>query len=373
MRDVRPIIAEIQRLAEARRQSLALGTADDAKPPPLAAVDLREPVRIPESHPLGRLLALADRLRRRVLQAVLIRQSEFNRQASFAIAVLSDRLEAAERDRDTLEQAVEGFAARIAELDERLSRLQSLAEARRAYEQATPASATSAPPLAMSHPDPAYVHLEAHMRGDEATIRERQRSYVDLFASDGGPILDLGCGRGEFLELLRAAGRVGRGVDRAPENVRRCREKGLDVVESDALEYLAGLADQSLGGVFSAQFIEHVTPEYFLALVRACFAKLRPGARVVLETINADSLATLPTFYADPTHAWPIPPGTAQLVLEGCGFAPVEIRYTSAFPPEARLQPSDGDSLLAQRFDDAVAKLNQVLFGAREYAVIATR
>ena len=371
MRDVRPIIAEIQRLAAARRQSVALGADDDTKPPPLAAVDLREPVQIPRHHPLRRLLALADRLRRRVLEAVLIRQSEFNRQVSFAVAVLSDRLESTERDRDTLEQAVEAFAARIAELDERLSRVQRLAEAHRAPAPGAPTAA--APPGSMSHPDPAYVHVEAHMRGDEPTIRERQRSYVDLFASDGEPILDLGCGRGEFLELLRDSGRVGRGVDRASENVRRCRDKGLDVVEGDALEYLACLVDQSLGGVFSAQFIEHVTPEYFVALVRACFSKLRPGATLLLETINADSLATLPTFYADPTHTWPIPPGTAKLVLEACGFAPVEIRYTSAFPPEARLQPSAEETPLAQRFDDAVAKLNQVLFGAREYAVIATR
>jgi 2-polyprenyl-3-methyl-5-hydroxy-6-metoxy-1,4-benzoquinol methylase len=380
MRDVQPIIDEIHRLADERRARLATAADVPRAADGVAHVDLRDPVPIPQHHPLRGLLALADRLRRRLLQAILIRQSEFNRQTSTNLALLSARFDDVERDRATEEDTLEALRARVVELDARVGALHRLEDARRASaDGAHPAGSdpgAPAPPPATPravYRDPLYARLEAQMRGDEATIRERQRPYVDLFADDGAPILDVGCGRGEFLELLCETGRVARGIDLCPENVRRCVDKGLDVVEAEAIEYLATVANGSLGGVFGSHFIEHVPTEYFLAFARACFAKLRPTGRLVLETINADALATLPTFYADPTHVRPIPPGTAKLVLEACGFRPVEIRYTSPFPAQTRLSASAGDSPLAQRFDDAVEKLNQVLFGAREYAVIATR
>lgn len=221
--------------------------------------------------------------------------------------------------------------------------------------------------------DPIYAHLEAALRGDESTIRDRQRTYLDAFAGAEGPILDLGCGRGEFLELLRETRHAASGVDISPDNVRHCRAKGLDVVEADALDYLSSLADASLGGIFSSQLVEHLPAASVLALVRACFAKLRPGARLVIETINTDALAALPIFHADLTHLHALPPTTAQLLLEACGFAHVELRYTSAFPPATRLAPSADGSPVAQQLDAAIEKLNQLLWGAREYAAIATR
>jgi O-antigen chain-terminating methyltransferase len=380
---VQPIIEEIQRLAAQRRARLAAGDDEAGAPPPLAHVDLRTPVAIREGHPLRRFLALADRVRARVLQAILIRQSEFNRQASSGFTFLATRLEQVDREREQLQDLcaslvarLESVVARMAELDSRLCRVQSTVAERPAGDKPSSldrGAASIEGPATDLYRDPAYARLEAALRGDERTIRERQRAYLDLFAGADGPILDLGSGRGEFLGLLRDAQRGARGVDLSPDNVRQCREQGLDVVEGDALEYLTSLDDGSLGGIFSAQFIEHVGPEYLLALLRACFAKLRPGARIVLETINVDALATLPTFYADLSHARPIPPVTATLLLEACGFGRVEIRYASAFPPEARLVSSGDQSPLAARFDAAVAKLNQTLWGARDYAVIGTR
>jgi 2-polyprenyl-3-methyl-5-hydroxy-6-metoxy-1,4-benzoquinol methylase len=373
MREVQPIIDEIRRLADARRAQLATRADAPSAPSRVAYVDLRDPVSIPDGQPLRQLLALADRLRRRVLQAILIRQSEFNRQVTTTVTGLTTRLEHVEQERSGSEDLLDSLHARVVELEARLGALHRLEDELRAGVEPERAGArTPVTPRAL-YRDPLYARLEARMRGDEPTIRERQRAYVDCFADAEGPVLDVGCGRGEFLELLRERGRSARGIDLSPANVRRCLDKGLDVVEAEAAEHLATVADGSLGGVFGSHVIEHVPTEYFLAFARACFAKLRPRGALVLETINTDALAALPTFYADPTHVRPIPPGTAKLVLEACGFERVQIRYTSPFPEETRLAASAGDSPLARRFDDAVEKLNRVLFGAREYAVIATR
>jgi O-antigen chain-terminating methyltransferase len=382
MRDVEPIIEEIRQLAAERRARPA-GEAEEADATPLVApVDLRTPVTIREGHPLRWFLALADRVRARVLEAILIRQSEFNRQVGSGFTSVTHRFEEADRERadlhdlcETLITRIDDLALHVAALERRLTTVPAAAQS--PARDGSSAPGDGGPPIERRAADlcrdPAYARLEAALRGDEPTIRERQRAYVDLFAGAEGSILDIGCGRGEFLDLLRDAGRAARGVDRSPDNVRLCRGKGLDVVEGDALEYLSSLDDGSLSGLFGAQFIEHVGPEYLLALLRAAFAKLRPGARIALETINADALATLPTFYADLSHAQPIPPVTAKLLLEACGFRRVEIRYTSAFPPASQLAASGDQSPLAKRFDEAVAKLNQTLWGAREYAVIGTR
>lgn len=366
MRDVQPIIEEIHRLAAERRARLAADADEVSAPPPVAYVDLRTPITIRDGHPLRWLLALADRVRARVLEAVLIRQSEFNRQTSSAFTFLATRLEQIDRERrqlnefcESLVSRVESAVARTLEVESRLLRIQPTAPLERLAGDL--------------YRDPLFARVQAALRGDEQTIRERQRAYLDVFAGTEGTILDLGCGRGEFLGLLGDAQRSARGVDLSSDNVRQCREKGFDVVEGDALEYLTSLDNGSLGGIFSAQVIEHLSPEYLLALVRACFVKLRPGAPIALETINADSLAVMPTFYADLSHSRLIPPATATLLLEACGFQGVGIRYTSAFPPAERLAPSADDTPLAKRFDEAVAKLNQTVWGAREYAVIATR
>lgn len=139
MREVQPIIDEIQRLAAERRDRLALGTEREraSAPRDVPPVDLREPVAIPDRHPLGWLLALADRVRSRILQAILIRQSEFNRRVSNNVTAVAAALDAIEREQERLQEAVDALVVRIAELDDRLCRAQALV--------AAPRSATTAP------------------------------------------------------------------------------------------------------------------------------------------------------------------------------------------------------------------------------------
>jgi glycosyltransferase involved in cell wall biosynthesis/SAM-dependent methyltransferase len=169
-----------------------------------------------------------------------------------------------------------------------------------------------------------YRDFEEIFRGPEEMIRDRQRPYLELLAGRE-PVLDAGCGRGEFLDLLREAGFDYEGVDADPDMVRRCHAKGHERVRNaDLNAYLDSLAPASLGAIFSAQVIEHLSYRElrrFLALARE---KLLPGGMFIAETVNPHSPQALKTFWVDLTHQHPIFP---EVALELCRIS----GYASAF------------------------------------------
>jgi 2-polyprenyl-3-methyl-5-hydroxy-6-metoxy-1,4-benzoquinol methylase len=152
-------------------------------------------------------------------------------------------------------------------------------------------SGAEKPVLPLPELEPAfdYVGFEDRFRGNEEELKERQRTYLQYF-QDKENVLDIGCGRGEFLELLRECGIKARGVDLDLDMVLLCREKGLDVVMDDAFAHLTVLPDDSVGGVFAAQVIEHLHPRRVIELVRLCYRKLVPGGVLILETPNPKCL-----------------------------------------------------------------------------------
>jgi len=210
---------------------------------------------------------------------------------------------------------------------------------------------------------PDYFAFEARMRGSSAEVRGRQRVYVEDFR-DCAPVLDLGCGRGEFLSLLREAGIGARGVDADSDMVAYARGEGLEVEQADALAYLEGLADGSLGGVFCAQLVEHLPPPALLRLLELAAAKLRPGGLLVAETINPLSPLALRSYFADLTHAQPLVPETLALLARQAGFRRVETRFLNE-PPEKLAVP--GDPLMAEN----TRRLNELLFCPLDYAILA--
>jgi O-antigen chain-terminating methyltransferase len=230
-----------------------------------------------------------------------------------------------------------------------------------------------------------YVGFEDQFRGPEEEIRARLAEYLPLFdgASD---VVDVGCGRGEFLQLLAEHGVKARGIDINYEMVEACRSCGLDVVKGDALDYLASLADRSLGGLFAAQVVEHLEPDRLMRLLDVALAKLRPGSRVVLETINpACWAAFFHGYIRDLTHVRPIHPETLKYLLWATGYHDVEIHYREPYPEAARLQPilipkpsAEGTAEewrlvdFAETFNANVAKLNAELFTYMDYAAVAT-
>jgi SAM-dependent methyltransferase len=164
-----------------------------------------------------------------------------------------------------------------------------------------------------------YRDFEDVFRGPEERVRERQQVFLELLAGRE-PILDVGCGRGEFLDLLRDRGVAYMGVDVDEGMVARCRSKGHEVESGSANQFLERLSEESLGAVFSAQVIEHMPyPELtsFLALSRS---RLRPSGLFVAETVNPHAPHAMKTFWVDPTHQHPLFPETMLVLCRIAGF-----------------------------------------------------
>jgi SAM-dependent methyltransferase len=266
------------------------------------------------------------------------------------------RLDRAERE---LEQRRED-ARRVAELEERLTRVE------RRPTGAAPAT-VAAQPAAAALPD--YFAFEARMRGRSEEIRERQRAYVEDFR-DAAPVLDVGCGRGELVGLLREAGTEARGVDADADMVAFARGEGLPVEQADLLAYLEGLEEGSLGGVFAGQVVEHLPPPALVRLLELAAAKLRPGGLFVAETINPLSPLALRFYFSDLTHAQPLVPETLELLARQTGFRETELRYLN--PPEERLREvALEDDAAREALAANVRRLNDVLFGPLDYALLA--
>jgi SAM-dependent methyltransferase len=221
-----------------------------------------------------------------------------------------------------------------------------------------------------------YVGFEDAFRGSPEQIRSRLADYVAIFAG-ASDVLDIGCGRGEFLLLLREQGITGRGIDLNDAMVEVCRDQGLDATKADALSYLRGLPDSALGGLFAAQVVEHLEPAYLTNLLEAAFEKLRPGAPIVLETINpACWFAFFESYIRDITHVRPLHPDTLKFLLIASGFSPIDIRYRAPYPEHEKLQPIAGSVALGDSVETInanVKKLNQLLFTYLDYAAVARR
>jgi SAM-dependent methyltransferase len=220
-----------------------------------------------------------------------------------------------------------------------------------------------------------YVGFEDHFRGSRDEIRTRQSEYVDVFAGATG-VLDIGCGRGEFLDLLRERGIPARGLDLNLEMVALCRERGLSVDQGDALSYLRGLRDGELGGLIALQVVEHLQPDYLIAVLAAAYDKLRPGSMLVLETINPSCwFAFFESYVRDITHVRPLHPDSLSYYVSASGFQKVAVRFSAPVPDSAKLQRlrGDGDDDAVAAINANVDRLNSLLFTYFDYAVTAER
>jgi SAM-dependent methyltransferase len=163
-------------------------------------------------------------------------------------------------------------------------------------------------------------------RGPESRIRELQQPYLRL-ASARTPVLDVGCGRGEFLDLLREQGIESSGLDADPEMVERCRAKGNSVTQADANEYLSQLQPGSLGTIFSAQVIEHLPHADLVRFLELARERLAPNGQLVAETLNPHEPEAMRNFWADPTHQRPVFPETLLALCRAAGYGSAFIFY----------------------------------------------
>jgi SAM-dependent methyltransferase len=247
--------------------------------------------------------------------------------------------------------------------------------------------ASAAAPPSQSTDDYKYVGFEDAFRGSDDSVAEKLEAYLPIFAG-ASDVVDLGCGRGEFLAALRSAGVSARGVDTNAAMVAVAREQGLDVTRNDALGYVASLPDQSIGGVIATQVVEHLEPSYLFKLLDALSRTLRQGAPIVLETINpACWYAFFSSYIRDITHVRPVHPETLQYLLRASGFERVEIRYRSPLPDHVKLQmayvpedvriAADASAATLTRLVDTsnanATRMNELMFAHMDYAVVGYR
>ncbi|PZS19166.1 MAG: hypothetical protein DLM54_07435 [Acidimicrobiales bacterium] len=216
-----------------------------------------------------------------------------------------------------------------------------------------------------------YVAFEDRFRGSTDQLRQAQARYLTLFPPAGvaGAILDVGCGRGEMLELLREAGHDVLGVDLDDGMVRVCIDKGLPVVRGDAIHTLGQMDDGSLKGIFCAQVVEHLLTSELEQFVRLACDKLRPEGVLVMETINPrSSFALGDHFFADTSHVRPVHPETLRFICEQVGFSLVQLEERSPHP----MLEAVGE-LPANKVGEVVEALVRSVFGYQDYAIAATR
>jgi SAM-dependent methyltransferase len=321
-------------------------------------------------HPVKKVLR---RLMRWYVEPLAADQRAFNDAALKLVDQLFEEVDMLHRELAHVraELAERGADARlVGEVEERLTRVE-----RRARSDGAATPTVAAQPAAAALPD--YFAFESRMRGRTDEVRERQRAYVDDFR-DAAPVLDVGCGRGEFLALLREAGVEAKGVDADADMVAFARGEGLEVAQADALAHLESLADGSLGGIFCAQVVEHLPPPALLRLLELAYAKLQPGGLLVAETINPLSPLALRNYFADLTHAQPLVPETLVLLARQAGFDDVDTRFLNEPPQDERLRAvalPDDPALDTARAALAanVERLNGLLFGPLDYAILARR
>lgn len=217
-----------------------------------------------------------------------------------------------------------------------------------------------------------YFDFENHFRGSIENIKKSQEFYLKYF-KDKKKVLDIGCGRGEFLSLMQDNGITAEGVDIYEPYVEYCNMKGLKATCGDGADFLA--KTEGIDGIFVGQVVEHLKPNQIIQLCNTAYERLEDGGCIIIETPNPTSLSIYTNaFYIDPSHIKPVHPLTMQYYLEKAGFKDISIIYTENSRPPfdiPELKVEGGEN--TEEFNKAMKKVSEMLFGSQDYAVIATK
>jgi SAM-dependent methyltransferase len=298
-----------------------------------ASVVARGPggIRAQSSH-VGAPAVLLRRVLNRALFPYIAEQHDLHRALVDVVTGLDARARAAEEAERALRARIESLERQLADVAAEASGARADAARLGAELTATPYAAR---PEALRTRDPrgrpaigfasaggdasGYVGFEDVFRGPEDFIRERQRVYLEVI--DGrAPVVDVGSGRGEFLDLMREAGIAATGVDLDEGMVGHARAKGHEVALGDGVAHLEGLEDESLGVVFSAQLIEHLEQGALVEFLDVAKRKLKPGGLFVAETVNPHSIQAFKAYWTDRTHEPPVFPEVAVTLCRLAGF-----------------------------------------------------
>ena len=352
--DLKRVLADEVRAAIAEtapEPGVAGGRGDPATADARGALRRAEDVltpSVPDDAPLAPLKRLAIRAARFLWRT----QASFN---SLSLAASSGLADGLDRLRAESSHGLDELGRRAGIQESRLTLIESTGATPRGA--AGPPGGSGAPP-----PLPAgvYALFEERFRGSPEQIAGAQLFYVDFLKDLPGPVLDVGCGRGEFLRLLKSAGIPASGLESNSISAQACRKAGLQVEIGDALEVLAGRPAGRLGAVVAFQVVEHWRPEEIFRFLQEARRTTAPGGIVIAETINSDSLSAMRAFYLDPTHVRPVPPDALRFLAEAAGLTDIRIEYRSPLPALQRLEETSENE----------KRLNALLFGPQDYALI---
>jgi SAM-dependent methyltransferase len=364
-----PVVGELlQRINQLRRVRETL--------PPFPTAS-----RVPGGRYLHRLIgksvrrdtaALADQIDRLSTQVAAAMEAMF-----LALSQLTaerdehqDQVRALERTRfvdslDRLWGSHEGFEARLSLIESQI-----------------PAAATPGP-TSEFHPKFSSLAFAERFRGSREDILLRYADVADLLVGTDGPVLDLGCGRGELVELIIAKGGSARGVEADPELVAYCRSLFLDVTESSALDALNDVEDDSLGGVAMIQVVEHLSAQELAHLVPLANRKLKPGGLFVAETVNGTSpFVFTRSFFADPRHRNPVHHEYFQFLLEESGFSDTRVEWRALVDASDRLsmisespyrQATAPGKRIVEDTNERLKRLDEFLFAPQDFLIVARK
>lgn len=218
-----------------------------------------------------------------------------------------------------------------------------------------------------------YLDFENNFRGDSKKVLDSQTGFLPYFIEKDSPILDIGCGRGEFLKFLKVKGIAAYGIDQDFAMVNYCTERGLSVKCSNALTYLCSLDNNSLGGVFMAHVIEHWPIKYTIAVLQQIYRVLRPGSYFVFSTPNPSCLYTLTEFYNDEQHIKPIHFREANYYCQIVGFSKTEVHFVESTKTIHSLTIPEEAFKTQGLIKEEWEFLNKYLYGYREYTIVAQK
>lgn len=225
-----------------------------------------------------------------------------------------------------------------------------------------------------------YARFEDHFRGPESDIESRQKKYIKAFKKHYN-VLDIGCGRGEFLELLKKNNIEATGIDLDPQMVAKCKGKGLSAFHADALDYLSKTKNNQLGGIMVSHVVEHLSLSYLTQLLEACFRKLKDGGLLVIETPNPLCMYTAAiNFSRDLTHKQIMHPDTLRFLLSEIGFVDFEVKSSAPFPKTDKLKNLKEEKGISSEqtenikiLNENIERLNSLIFGEQDYSITAQK
>lgn len=278
-------------------------------------------------------------------------------------------IESLRSDTENLKAKFSGVNRRLKELSETALTPRSVT----ADEAAAPVVIHTEPQMHESeYEEIDYFDFENHFRGSIENIKKAQQIYLKYFENKSH-VLDIGCGRGEFLSLLKENGVNAEGADIYEPYVDYCRMNGFKAVCADGTDYLDSMKE--VDGIFVGQVVEHLEPHQIIRLCNTAYKKLSEGGCIVIETPNPTSLAIYTNaFYIDPSHVKPVHPLTMKYYLEKAGFKNIEIIYTEGSRPPHRipeLKCSAAEN--SDEFNAAMKTVSDIIFGSQDYAVAAVK